>query len=171
MKGNPDAARLLLQKTIEETTPGEMHYQIFSIQEELDRLLYPYRALAVIAVFLGTLAFLLTMSGVFGMLSYVVTQRRKEFGIRIALGSGKARVTGMVLRQSLRLAAAGSVLGALVALAVARVLARAIQRFDFFDAGGYAAGVLLVIAAALAASWIPVRRAVNLDPARTLHCD
>ncbi len=42
---------------------------------------------------------------------------------------------------------------------------------DFFDAGGYAVGIVLIVAAALAASWIPVRRAVNVDPARTLHCD
>lgn len=172
MKGNPDAARLLLQKTLEETTPGEIYFYISSAQQEFDNYLYPFRAIAAIAGFLGAVALLMTTSGVFGMLSYVVTQRRKEFGIRIALGAGKARVTGMVLRQSLRLAAAGAVLGALVALAVARVLAHFVQqRFALFDAGGYAAGVLLVIAAALAASWIPATRAVNVDPARTLHCD
>ena len=105
------------------------------------------------------------------MLSYVITQRKKELGIRLALGAGKACITGMVLRQSLRLAAAGSMLGALVALAVAVVLSHFIQKMDFFDAGGYAVGVLLVMAAALAASWIPARRAVNVDPAKTLRCD
>jgi ABC-type antimicrobial peptide transport system permease subunit len=114
---------------------------------------------------------LLTASGIFGMLSYVITQRKKEFGIRIALGAGNARVTGMVLRQSLRLSIAGSLLGALVALGVARVLSHFIQKMDFFDASGYAVGVSVVIAGALAASWIPVRRAIKLDPARTLHCD
>jgi hypothetical protein len=171
MKGNPNAARLLLQKALEEAIPGEMHFKIFSAQEEMDKILYPYRALASITGFLGVIALLLTTSGVFGMLSYVVTQRRKEFGIRIALGAGKACVTGMVLRQSLQLTAAGSVLGALIALAVARVLSHSVQRIDFFDAGGYAAGVLLVIAAALAASWIPATRAVHVDPVRTPHCD
>jgi predicted permease len=171
MKGNPGIARLLLQKTMEDATPGDTHYQILSAQDQLDRFLYPYRALSVISGFLGVLAFFLTASGVFGMLSYVVTQRRKEFGIRIALGAGKASVTGLVLRQSLRLAAAGSVLGALAALAVARVMSHHINQIDFFDAGGYAMGILLVIAAALVASWIPARRAVNVDPVRTLHCD
>jgi ABC-type antimicrobial peptide transport system permease subunit len=119
--------------------------------------------------FLGTLALLLTTSGVFGMLSYVVAQRRREFGIRMALGADKAHVTRMVLRQSLRLAAAGSALGALIALAVSRLLVHSIPQFRLYDAGGYAAGVLIVLAAALAASWIPAKRAVNLDPARTLH--
>ncbi len=171
MKGDPDAARRLLQKELEETTPGAMHFKISSAQQELDIHLYRYFAIAAITGFLGTMALLMTTSGIFGMLSYLVTQRRREFGIRIALGAGKARVTGMVLRQSLRLVVAGSVLGTLVALAVARVLAHSVNQFDLFNAGGYAAGVSIVIAAALAASWIPARKAVNLDPAKTLHCE
>jgi ABC-type lipoprotein release transport system permease subunit len=73
--------------------------------------------------------------------------------------------------QSLRLVAAGSLLSALVALAASRVLSHTIYRFDLLDAGGYAAGILLSISATLAASWIPARSAVNLDPARTLRCD
>ena len=171
MKGDPDASRRLLEKALEETTPTGMYFQVLSPQDQLDRFLYPYRAVTAIGGFLGGLALLLTTSGIFGMLSYVITQRKKELGIRIALGAGKACITGMVLRQSLRLAAVGSMLGALVALAAARVLSHYIQKMDFFDAGGYAAGVLFVIAAALAASWIPAMRAVNVDPALTLRCD
>jgi ABC-type antimicrobial peptide transport system permease subunit len=171
MKGNPDASRRLLEKTLEETTPTGMYFQVLSPQDQLDRFLYPYRVITAIGGFLGGLALLLTTSGIFGMLFYVITQRRKELGIRVALGAGKARITGMVLQQSLLLAAAGSVLGALVALAVAQVLSHFVQKMDFFDASGYAFGVVLVVVAALAASWIPVRRAVNVDPARTLHCD
>ncbi len=77
----------------------------------------------------------------------------------------------MVLLQSLRLAVAGSVLGALAALGVARVLSHFVQKMDLFDASGYAVGILLVIVAALTASWIPAIKAVNVDPARTLRCD
>jgi len=171
MRGNPDGARRLLQKELEEIIPGGTHFQLAADWDELDRILYPYRILTSITGFLGAMAFLLTTSGIFGVLSYVVAQRRREFGIRIALGAGRARVTGMVLRQSLRLVAAGAALGVLIALAVARMLARSVYRFDLFDAGGFAAGILIVIASALIASWIPARRAVNLDPARTLHCD
>jgi predicted permease len=168
MKGNPGAARLLLQKALAETTPGETHFKISSARDEWDVNLWPYSALAGIAGFLGAIALLMTMSGIFGMLSYMIMQRRKEFGIRIALGADKACVTGMVFRQSLKLAASGSVVGAFLALAVTRVLA---SNFYLFNAGGYAAGVLVVLAAALTASWIPARKAVNLDPARTLRCD
>ena len=171
MRGNPDSARRILQTELEQTIPGGMRFQLAAEWDELDRILYPYRALTGITGFLGALAFLLTVSGTFGVLSYVVAQRRREFGIRIALGAGKARVTGMVLRQSLRLAAPGAALGAAIALVIARMLARSVYRFDLLDSGGFAIGILIVIAAALVASWIPAKRAVNLDPARTLHCD
>jgi ABC-type antimicrobial peptide transport system permease subunit len=79
---------------------------------------------------------------------------------------------GLALRQSLRLAAAGAAMGVLAALAVARVIAHSLmQTIDVFDLGGYAAGVLVVIAAALAAAWVPARRAVRVDPIVTLRCD
>lgn len=77
----------------------------------------------------------------------------------------------MVLRQSVQLAMAGCLLGALAVPGLLRIMARYIQRIDTFDAAAYAAGMLLVIFAAMAASWVPARRAVTIDPARTLHCD
>jgi ABC-type antimicrobial peptide transport system permease subunit len=111
------------------------------------------------------------VSGVFGVSSYAVTQRRKEFGIRIALGAGEAGIMGLALRQSLRLAAAGAALGTLAALAVARVIAHTLTQMDLFDTAGYAGGVLVVMAAAVAAAWIPARRAVKVDPMVALRCD
>jgi predicted permease len=171
MQGDPETGRRRLESALQETSPGDMHYGIQTGREQFDKYLYRYLVLSGITGFLGAMALLLTTSGAFGMLSYLVNQRKQEFGIRIALGAGKARVTGMVLKQSLWLAAVGSGLGAAAALAAARILASKIPGIDLFDVGGYVAGVLVVMAAALAASWIPARRAVNLDPARTLHFD
>ena len=169
MNGNPESARRAVEQAVEAVAPGEG--TVSSTQELLDRYSFPFRALAAISGFLGALALLLTVSGVFGVSSYAMTQRRKEFGIRIALGAGEVRVMGLALRQSLRLAAAGAAMGALAALAVARVIAHSLVQIDLFDMGGYAAGVVVVIAAALAAAWVPARRAVRVDPAVTLRCD
>jgi ABC-type antimicrobial peptide transport system permease subunit len=169
MNGNPESARRAVEQAVEAVAPGEG--TVSSTQELLDRYFFPFRALAAISGFLGALALLLTVSGVFGVSSYAMTQRRKEFGIRIALGAGEVRVMGLALRQSLRLAAAGAGMGALAALAVARVIAHSLVQIDLFDTGGYAAGVVVVIAAALAAAWVPARRAVRVDPAVTLRCD
>jgi len=169
MKGNPGAGRLLLQKVLEETTPGETHFEISSAQDRLDTIYYPYRALAAIAGFLGIISCFLIMSGVFAMLYYFVTQQQKEFGIRIALGARKGHVIFMVIRRSMQLVAAGSSLGVLAAIGMTRMLSHYVSGIHFIDPGGYAMGLLVVIIAALAASWIPVRIAVSIDPARMLH--
>jgi len=169
MRGAPESARRAVEQAVESVAPDQA--SIASEQDVLDRNFYPMRALASISGCLGVLALLLTVSGVFGVSSYAVTQRRKEFGIRIALGAGEARVLGLALQQSLRLAAAGAALGTLAALAVARVIAHNMTQMDLFDPGGYAGGVLVVMAAAVAAAWIPARRAVRVDPAVTLRCD
>jgi predicted lysophospholipase L1 biosynthesis ABC-type transport system permease subunit len=181
-KGDPDAARRPLERVMAEVYPDSGGDLVWTLQGNVDAFLYPYRALAAIAGVLGALALLLTVSGVFGVSSYAVAQRRKEFGIRIALGAGSLRVTGMVVAQNLRLGLAGAAVGALAALGVARMFSRAdwlwramggvsMRNVDVFDVGGYAAGAAIVIAAAAAAAWVPARRAVKVDPVVTLRCD
>jgi predicted permease len=181
-KGDPDAARRPLERVMAEMYPNTDGDLVHTPQRNVDAYLYPYRALAAIAGILGALALLLTVSGVFGVSSYAVAQRRKEFGIRIALGADSLRVTGMVVAQNLRLGAVGAAVGALAALGVARMLSRSdwvwramgsvsMRNVDVFDAGGYAAGAAIVIAAAVAAAWVPARRAVKVDPLVTLRCD
>jgi ABC-type antimicrobial peptide transport system permease subunit len=99
----------------------------------------------------------------------------------MALGATRAQVTRMVLRQSATLAAAGAAVGALAAFrlsnAVAgsgwlwRALSRTMGMLNLSDPTGYIVGCSVVLAAAVAASWIPARRAVRMDPAQTLRCD
>ncbi|MBZ5500322.1 MAG: FtsX-like permease family protein [Acidobacteriia bacterium] len=99
----------------------------------------------------------------------------------MALGADKARVTGMVLWQSLRLAVVGAGLGTLAALALARVTAHygwyragiafSVKQLDVFDPAGYVAAALVVMAAAIASALVPAKRAVSVDPVQTLRCD
>jgi hypothetical protein len=103
--------------------------------------------------------------------SVIVGTRGDSSSALRAIQSAADQVARLVLRQTLRLAAAGAALGALAALALARVIAHDIQPIDVFNWSGYAGGVLVVVAAALAASWVPARRAVRIDPAVTLRCD
>lgn len=180
MAGDSNSARRTLEKALNEVVRLP-NLALYSVQTSLDRYLYPYRALFAIAGFLGALALALTVSGIFGVCSYTVAQRRKEFGIRMALGAGKARVIGMVLWQSLRLAVVGAGIGALAALALARVTAHygwyragitfSVKQLDVFDPAGYVAGALVVITAAIASAWMPAKRAVSVDPVQTLRCD
>jgi ABC-type antimicrobial peptide transport system permease subunit len=180
MTGDPNSGRRTLEKALNEVVrlPNRA---LSPVQARLDLYLYPYRALFAIAGFLGALALALTVSGIIGVCSYAVVQRKKEFGIRMALGASQARVTGMVLWQSLRLAVVGAGIGALAALALARVTAHygwyragiafSMKQLDVFDPAGYVAGALVVMAAAIASAWVPAKRAVSVDPVQTLRCD
>jgi ABC-type antimicrobial peptide transport system permease subunit len=133
--------------------------------------LYPFRAASLIGLAVGGLALLLTVSGVYGTVSYLVTQRTREIGVRVALGATAGGVTALILNQSLRMAATGVGLGVALAVGLSRLLASRIVFMRVFDAPAFAAGVLLVVAAALAAGYIPSRRAARVDPIQTLRCD
>jgi predicted permease len=175
MKGGMgiEQGRRILESVVEEVAPGGTD-SVVSLEELQAARLSPLRALFAITGFMGGLALLMTLSGIYGVLSYLVGQRRREFGIRIALGAEGKDVGRMVFRQSLKLAACGAALGALAAWGLARILTHVFGPsgpIDVFDWSGYAGGILVVIAAALAASWVPARRAVRIDPAVTLRCD
>ena len=113
--GEPEAVRRKLDSTLSASLPGAVA-QIHTMDEILAVQRYPFRASYWISAAIGGLALLLTLSGVYGVLSYLVTQRTKEIGIRVALGAGTGSVAGLVLKQSLKFSAAGTVIGALAAL-------------------------------------------------------
>ena len=120
---------------------------------------------------LGAVALGLAALGLFGVLSFLVAQRRYEIGIRAALGARRGDVTWMVLKQALRLGAGGVVVGALVAVAVVtllRSLIHALQPLNFVMFGGMAAIMLLV---AVLASAVPARRAASVDPMEALRAE
>ena len=103
--------------------------------------------------------------------SHLVTQRTKEFGIRVALGATARTITALILNQSLRVAAAGVALGAALAAGLSRLMASHMVFMRVFDAQAFAAGPLLVVAATMAAGYIPSRRAARVDPMDTLRCE
>src|SRR5581483_6714126 len=109
-------------------------------------------------------ALLLAAGGLYALVSYATTQRRREIGIRIAMGARPGAVAAMVLRQGVVLASIGVAAGGAVVWALARLTSAAAG--DVLAAG--AAGVLLVIVAALA-SWAPARRAARVDPVEALR--
>ena len=117
----------------------------------------------LLAVFAGV-AMILAAIGIYGVISYSVTQRTREIGIRMALGAQKTQMLGMVLRQSLTLVAIGITLGFLVALAATRVMATLLYGVSANDFSTYAIVIFLLGAAALLASYIPARRAMKVDP-------
>ena len=114
-------------------------------------------------VFAGV-ALALAVVGVYGVVSYVVSQRRKEIGIRVALGAGRSALTRHVMRGSLIPVAIGIVAGIAGAVAASRLLESVLYEVEPGDPAVLGSIALILATAALAASWFPARRAARLDP-------
>jgi predicted permease len=138
---------------------------------------YTLRLLFWVAVTLGALALLLTVSGLFSVLSYVVEQRAKEIGVRVALGATTRNVVGFVLAQSLRPVGIGLLAGGGLAVALAIVLMATPAASEIggtvavFDPLTYVASVLVIVTACLLATSVPALRAARIDPIFTLRND
>jgi hypothetical protein len=130
-----------------------------------------------VTLVLGSLALLLTVSGLFSVLSYLVEQRKREIGVRMALGASSRRVTRLVIAQTARPVAYGMLAGTGFAAALATILltlpaaAVVTASVRVADPVAYAGSVLAIVAACLLAAWIPASRAARLDPMRTLRQD
>src|SRR5262249_16185899 len=124
-RGRADG-RLDIQAVLDEIAPNAAD-QINPLDEVHDAMIYPFRIAFWIAGFLGALAMLFTLSGIYGVLSYVVSQRAREIGIRVALGAGGAAIIRMVMSQSLRFVALGGAVGAALALLIAPLFANKVE--------------------------------------------
>ena len=128
-----------------------------------------------VSLVLGGLALLLTVSGLFSVLSYLVEQRTREIGIRMALGASSRRVTRLILAQTTRPVIYGLLAGVGLAASLATILiatpaaAPLAEIVRVTDPIAYAGRVLLIVAACLLAAWIPATRAARLDPMQTLR--
>ena len=114
-------------------------------------------------------ALLLGMIGIYGVISYVVSQRTREIGVRMALGASAPGVRTMVVKQGMGLAAVGIVAGLVGAWLMSSVMTSLLFGVSATDPATYAAVALLLSLVAAVASWLPAQRAAGVDPARALR--
>jgi ABC-type antimicrobial peptide transport system permease subunit len=119
----------------------------------------------------AAVALLLAAVGIYGVLSYAVTQRTAEIGIRVALGARRSQVVGLVLRHGLALTAFAVAVGLAAALAAARLLRSQLFGVSPTDPLTFAGVPLVVAAVALLATYVPARRAAGVDPMEALRAD
>ncbi|MEW5981867.1 MAG: ABC transporter permease [Acidobacteriota bacterium] len=157
------------RRAIEAVDPSMPTLQITTLPEHLRMALFVERVTAVGVAVLGGLGLFLSMIGLHGVVAYQVARRRREIGIRMAVGADATRIKTEVLRQSGRLVAAGTVIGLGLALAVTRTLAARTYGVSALDPVSLGIGVLAVTAVSLTATWLPAHRASRLDPVATLR--
>jgi ABC-type antimicrobial peptide transport system permease subunit len=127
-------------------------------------------ARGVVSAF-SVLAFGIAIVGVYGLMAFLVTGRRREIGIRMALGAGASDIRRLVLGSSARLVVVGAVIGAALALAATRWIDAQLYGVSALDPATYGGVVAAVLIAALAAAWLPAREASQVDPAVTLRAE
>ena len=151
--------------------------QINSMRTMAGMQTYILRIAFWVAVVLGGLALVLTLSGLFSVLSYIVEQRAKDIGVRMALGATTSNVAGLVLSQSFRPVGIGLVAGGGLAAALAIVLmatpmaAEIGNLVHLFDPVVYGASLLVIVSSSVVAASVPALRAARIDPIATLRKD
>ena len=173
VKGDADLARRTL---LDHLTRVDPNLGLIVTMRTLARLETFFLQIAFwVSLALGGLALLLTVSGLFSVLSYLVEQRTREIGVRMALGASSRKVTQLILAQTTRPVVYGLLAGVGLAASLATILiatpagAMVARIVHVTDPIAYAASLLVIVTACLLAAWIPATRAARLDPMQTLR--
>lgn len=158
-----------LQRGVRGSTNDQVLYEVNTLEQLVKDSLARQRFLMLLFGMFAGLALLLSCIGIYGVLAYLTSQRVPEIGVRMALGASAGGVMWMVLRQSLGMIIAGAVVGISGAFAAGRVLERLVEGMRPMEPVTFALMVSVLVVAALAASFVPARRASRVDPMTTLR--
>ena len=139
-------------------------FHVATEEQEIDQRVFIERLVARLSSFFGLLALLLACTGIYGLLSYEVTRRTREIGIRMAIGAQQRDVVGMVVRQGLLVALAGAVIGAGASFAMNGLMEKLLYHVRAGDPLTLVTVTAILLAIALAACYLPARRATRVDP-------
>lgn len=182
---DPDRSMGLVVKTtlapmiMDREVQGALHSldpeQPFAHVASFDNLVYeasqPQRIQFTLLGMISAVALLLTAIGIFGLISYLVTQRTREIGIRLALGSGRRRVISTVLKDAAKLIAVGMGAGIVIALGLSHLIRHLLFQVSAFNPAAYVGAGALVIVFALMACILPASRAARIDPVAALRME
>jgi ABC-type antimicrobial peptide transport system permease subunit len=167
--GDPKLLIGPVRKVLLKIDPQKPPHNITPLQDLVDATVIRDRYAMILVSSFATLALLLALLGIYGVLAFYVRQRIQEIGIRMALGARQTQIVGWIAKQGARFILIGVVAGLLAALAFTRLLTGILYEvspFDFWSLFLAACGLMI---AALAATWIPARRASRIDPSIALR--
>ena len=169
--GDPLAVIPFLEEAVAAAHPGASIDNVMTMDARLSAAIEQPRFYAVFVGCFAALALFLAAFGIYGLLSYTVSQRRREIGVRMALGAQRNDILALVVRQGSALVAAGAVLGLAAAAASARILESFLYGIATDDPLTFAAAPLVLVAVALAACWLPGLRATRINPMDALRVE
>lgn len=167
--GDPKQLSQALQQLVWSVDKNQPVTNVRTLMEVLSASAAQRRFQTLLLMVFAIVAVSLTTIGVFGVLSYAVTQRTSELGIRVALGARPSQIAGLILRQAAGLIAVGAALGIAGAFALTRYVQSLLFEVESHDAMTHFVAVTLLVAAAFLAAWIPARRGSRVDPVLALR--
>ena len=167
--GDPLALASSLRQKVSEIMPQAPVSNIRTVEDEVGRSLLRERLVATITTLFGGLALVLAAIGLYGVLSYGVTQRTRELGIRIAIGATTDRILWLVLRDAGWVLGLGVAAGLVAGALLGRIITSLLFGVEPADPASTAIAVMVLVAAGTVAAWIPARRASKLDPLDALR--
>ncbi len=169
--GDPRALAALLTQTARTIDRHMAVRNIVPFSDIIDRTLVIERLVAQVSAAFGALALLIAAIGLYGVLAYSVVRRRREIGVRIAIGAPPGAVEWMVMRESLALVVCGVAIGLPVAIGTTRVMSSILFGLSPQDLGSTVAALAVLVAATVFAAYLPARRAAATDPILALHAE
>jgi len=168
---DPMAVAAAAQREIRAINPDQPVSDVRPMRQVISTNVSQPRFYTLLLGVYAAIALLLAATGLYGVLSYTVGQRLQEIGIRMALGAPGGRIVRLVIRHALMLISAGVLLGLAGSWALTRLIAAQLYHTEATDPLTYVAVSLIMTAVALAATWLPARRAVHVDPVIALRCE
>lgn len=169
--GENPRALIAAVRSVFKSTDRDVPYEVRTIGYLMRQSFWADQSLVGFVGTLGLLAIFLGAIGLYGVISFIVNRRTREIGIRMAFGAERRKIVQMMLRQGLALAGIGAGLGLAASLLTTRVLASVLYGVKPTDPLSFAASALFVILVALAACWIPARRAASVNPMQALRVE
>jgi len=169
--GDPRALSTSLISAVHEIDRNQPVVKIRTMEENLSASVAQPRFRTVLLAILAGLALLIAAVGIYGVIAFSVSQRTREIGTRIALGSTPGQIFQLVIRDGLRLTAIGVVIGLVAGVGFARVLSSFLFQIGLVEPVSMTLVVLLLAGVALLACYIPARRATRVDPTVALRCE
>ena len=166
---NSTQALRLIQDASKDLDPALPLYSAGTLVQRLDLPLFPARMAASALGAFGVLALILAATGIYGVMAYAISRRTREIGIRMAIGASQGQVLAIVARRALLLIGSGTVVGLVVALAAGRFLEQILYGVQPTDPLTLAIVLLMMLAIATLACWIPARRAIRINPVTALR--